>query len=539
MSSDILGTIEMLSHMQLDDMEKAAHMLLMARETQIKVDEKNGFIMRMRNRVVKTLGDNRIGFYKEQWETEEDMVVKEGSDIPEEDVEPKQIILDPDDQPMWESAKTVAPTPNSAIIQLDVDDNFVINSTHLNMIQKNKFDGYLQADPHDHICEFLAICNMFRYGKTQSEAVKLLIFPFSLYNKAKMWFNELNEESITSWEQMRKDFINRFFPPSFFNSLLLEIRNFSQNSLKEEMHEMRKNYNKREGDHTSKNDDTPMCERQEANSIQSGVYQNQNYHDSYLHQSHHDPNDFEKSLTELNNDVRNNLEDFKRCILETFCQRRSEGDILLVQVYVNDIIFSSTSYKLCKQFEKLMTKKFEMSMMGEVTYFLGLKIKQDDKGKSICQEQYTRNLWKKYEISNSSSMKTPMVPPNNLGPDLAGKPVNKIMYRGMIRSLMYLTTTKPDIQFLTCLCARYHANPKESHLTTMKRIFRYLKATLSLGTNDEDVDEHVRRVLEIIDLFHFPGVTHDAIMLKVFPIMMVPINIHPKKDEVKDQEKKL
>ncbi|GJX02127.1 putative reverse transcriptase domain-containing protein [Tanacetum coccineum] len=63
------------------------------------------------------------------------------TDIPEEDVEPKQIILDPDDQPMWESAKTVAPTPNSAIVQPNVDDNFVINSTHLNMIRENKFDG--------------------------------------------------------------------------------------------------------------------------------------------------------------------------------------------------------------------------------------------------------------------------------------------------------------------------------------------------------------------------------------------------------------
>ncbi|GKB04449.1 reverse transcriptase domain-containing protein [Tanacetum coccineum] len=149
--------------------------------------------------------------------------------IPEEDVEQKQIILDPDDQPMWESAKTVAPTPNSAIIQLDVDVNFVINGTHLKMIQESKFDGYLRADPHDHIREFLAICNMFRYGETQSEAVKLLIFPFSLCDEAKTWFNELNEESITSWEQMKRVFINRFFPPSLFNRLLLEIINFSQN----------------------------------------------------------------------------------------------------------------------------------------------------------------------------------------------------------------------------------------------------------------------------------------------------------------------
>ncbi|GKB48469.1 retrovirus-related pol polyprotein from transposon TNT 1-94 [Tanacetum coccineum] len=83
-----------------------------------------------------------------------------------------------------------------------------------------------------------------------------------------------------------------------------------------------------------------------------------------------------------------------------------------------------------------MTKKFEMSIMGELTYFLGLQIQQDDKGISICQEQYTRNLLKKYEISNSSSVKTPMVPPNNLGPYLAGKPVNETLYRGMIGSLI-------------------------------------------------------------------------------------------------------
>ncbi|GJY95944.1 reverse transcriptase domain-containing protein [Tanacetum coccineum] len=307
---------------------------------------------------------------------------------------------------MWESVKTVAPTPNSTIVQINVDDNFVINSTHLKMICKNKFDSYLRADLHDHIREFLAICNMFRYGKTQSEAVKLMIFPLSLSDKAKTWFNELNEESITSWEQMRKAFINRFFPPSLFNRLLLEIRNFSQNiceslteawlrlknmlrkchghaggiflykspnqvfqfledkvlfehdwstksqndhhhksvsfadrsnsnkdiyqlrkklkamdsqiiSLNEELQDICNKYNELKEGNASKNhlnDDTPMCERHEANDIQSEGYQNRISHNSFSHQSLHDPNDSEKSLTELNNDVKNDLEDFKRRI---------------------------------------------------------------------------------------------------------------------------------------------------------------------------------------------------------------------------------
>ncbi|GJY98991.1 retrovirus-related pol polyprotein from transposon TNT 1-94 [Tanacetum coccineum] len=123
---------------------------------------------------------------------------------------------------------------------------------------------------------------------------------------------------------------------------------------------------------------------------------------------------------------------------------KTKGDVLLVQVNVDDIIFGSTNYKLCKQFEKLMTNKFEISMIGELTYFLRFQIKQDDKGIFICQEKYTRDLLKKYEISNSSSVKTPMVPPNNLGPDLTGQ-------------------------------------SKESHLIAVKRIFKCLKGTPSLG----------------------------------------------------------
>ncbi|GJR73515.1 retrovirus-related pol polyprotein from transposon TNT 1-94 [Tanacetum coccineum] len=150
---------------------------------------------------------------------------------------------------------------------------------------------------------------------------------------------------------------------------------------------------------------------------------------------------------------------------------KTQTDVILVQIYVDDIIFGSTSTKLCKQFAKLMTQRYEMSMMGVLTYFLGFQIKQSERGISINQEKYVKDLLKKYDI-NGSSVKTPMVPPNNLGPDLSGKAVNETQYRGMIGSLMYLTASRPDIQFSTCLCARYQANPKESYLIAVKRIFR-------------------------------------------------------------------
>ncbi|GJW83303.1 retrovirus-related pol polyprotein from transposon TNT 1-94 [Tanacetum coccineum] len=104
----------------------------------------------------------------------------------------------------------------------------------------------------------------------------------------------------------------------------------------------------------------------------------------------------------------------------------------------------------------------------------------DDKGIPICQEQYTRNLLKKYEICDSSSVKTPMVPPKNLGHDLAGKPVNETLYRGMIGSLMYLTATRPDIQFSIIIYARYRSSLKKSHLIAVKRIFRDTKTQTML-----------------------------------------------------------
>ncbi|GJR97018.1 retrovirus-related pol polyprotein from transposon TNT 1-94 [Tanacetum coccineum] len=112
--------------------------------------------------------------------------------------------------------------------------------------------------------------------------------------------------------------------------------------------------------------------------------------------------------------------------------------ISLSEIYVDAIIFGSTSTKLSKQFGKLMTKKYEMSMMGELTYFLGFQIKQDFKGISICQEKYVKDVLKKYDLADSTSVKCPMLPPNNLGPDESGVSVNETLFRGVIGSLMYL-----------------------------------------------------------------------------------------------------
>ena len=128
-----------------------------------------------------------------------------------------------------------------------------------------------------------------------------------------------------------------------------------------------------------------------------------------------------------------------------------------------------------------MKSEYQMSMMGELTYFLGMQIKQSDKGIFISQGKYVNDMLKNFELTSCSAMKTPMAPPLTLDKDSNGKSVNVTLYRGMIGSLLYLTVGRPDIMYSTYLCACYQADPTESHLTAVKRIFRYLKGTPNLG----------------------------------------------------------
>ncbi|KAI3681360.1 hypothetical protein L6452_36153 [Arctium lappa] len=175
-------------------------------------------------------------------------------------------------------------------------------------------------------------------------------------------------------------------------------------------------------------------------------------------------------------------ENFERGKIDnTLFFRKIKGHIILVQIYVDDIIFGSTNPSLCTRFAERMKKEYKMSMMGEQTYFLGLQIKQSDKGTFISQGKYVKDMLKKFDLTQTSAMKTPMAPPLTLNKNPSGKLVNVTTYRGMIGSLLYLTASRPDIMYSTCLCARYQSEPKESHLIAVKRIFRYLNGTPNLG----------------------------------------------------------
>ncbi|GJV83971.1 retrovirus-related pol polyprotein from transposon TNT 1-94 [Tanacetum coccineum] len=166
---------------------------------------------------------------------------------------------------------------------------------------------------------------------------------------------------------------------------------------------------------------------------------------------------------------------------KTLFIKRVKGDILLVQVYVDDIIFGSTRNEMCTEFEKMMHKKFQMSSMGELTFFLGLQVTQKDDGIFISQDKYVDEILKKFGFSTVKTASTPMETSKPLLKDAEAEDVDVHLYRSMIGSLMYLTASRPDIMFVVCACARFQVTPKVSHLHAVKRIFRYLKGQPKLG----------------------------------------------------------
>ncbi|GJX37217.1 putative ribonuclease H-like domain-containing protein [Tanacetum coccineum] len=173
---------------------------------------------------------------------------------------------------------------------------------------------------------------------------------------------------------------------------------------------------------------------------------------------------------------------FRRCTIDkTLFIKKDKGDILLVQVYVDDIIFGSTKKSLCVEFEQMMHKRFQMSSMGELTFFLGLQVKQKDNGIFISQDKYVADILKKFDFVTVKTASTPIETNKALLKDEEAEDVDVHLYRSMIGSLMYLTASKPDIMFDVCAYARFQVTRKVSHLHAVKRIFRYFKGQPKLG----------------------------------------------------------
>ncbi|GJT39596.1 retrovirus-related pol polyprotein from transposon TNT 1-94 [Tanacetum coccineum] len=166
----------------------------------------------------------------------------------------------------------------------------------------------------------------------------------------------------------------------------------------------------------------------------------------------------------------------------TLFTQKTGKHILPVQIYVDDIIFASTDPKACDIFSKEMSSKFQMSMMGQMSFFLGSQVSQSHEGIFINQSKYALEILKKYGMDSCELVDRPiMVDRSKLDEDPLGIPVDQTRFQSMVGSLMYLTASRLDLVFVVCMCARYQATPTKKHLEAIKRVFRYLRGTINMG----------------------------------------------------------
>jgi len=181
-------------------------------------------------------------------------------------------------------------------------------------------------------------------------------------------------------------------------------------------------------------------------------------------------------------DIYLHQQGFKKGMVDNNLYIKSEDNHqIIIVIYVDDIIFGGSKDEMCKDFANQMQTEFEMSMIGELSYFLGLQVNQLKNGIFISQIKYVKELLKKFTMEDCKPVSTPMTIGCKLSKDDKLPLVDQTIYRSMIGSLLYLIATRPDILQVVCMVAWFQANSKETHVTTIKWIFRYLKGTMDYG----------------------------------------------------------
>ncbi|CAM8920413.1 unnamed protein product [Rhodiola kirilowii] len=166
---------------------------------------------------------------------------------------------------------------------------------------------------------------------------------------------------------------------------------------------------------------------------------------------------------------------------KTLFVKHTRSHFIFAQIYVDDNVCGSNAQKLVDQFVEQMQSESKMSMVGEMTYFLGLQVKRKADGIFISQNKYARNSIKKFRLEKASHKRTHAATHVKITKDKAGTSVDQTLHRSMIGSLLYLTASGPDIAYDVGVCARYKANLMESHILNVKRIIKYICGTVDYG----------------------------------------------------------
>lgn len=164
-----------------------------------------------------------------------------------------------------------------------------------------------------------------------------------------------------------------------------------------------------------------------------------------------------------------------------FVKTRSDGGMIIISLYVDDLILTGNNADMITGFKASMTREFDMTDLGKLSYFLGVEITQSDAGILMCQSKYAKEILERFDMMNSNPVKSPIVPGCRLSNEGDGVEVDSTTYKQMVGSLMYLTATRPDIMFAVSLVGRYMEKPTQMHQQAVKKILRYIRGTINLG----------------------------------------------------------
>lgn len=175
-------------------------------------------------------------------------------------------------------------------------------------------------------------------------------------------------------------------------------------------------------------------------------------------------------------------EKFEKCYCEhTLFVKKDEDNVLIVSVYIDDLIYTGNSTLMLEDFKSSMMKEFSMSDLGKMKYLLGVEVVQDEQGIFLNQRKYAEETMKKYGMEECNSVRNPIVPGQKLTKAGAGDEVDPTVFKQLVGSLRYLTTTRPDLIYSVNLVSRYIKNPNKQHLLVAKRILRYVQGTQEFG----------------------------------------------------------
>ncbi|XP_050920124.1 uncharacterized mitochondrial protein AtMg00810-like [Lathyrus oleraceus] len=165
----------------------------------------------------------------------------------------------------------------------------------------------------------------------------------------------------------------------------------------------------------------------------------------------------------------------------TLTMEREDGIHKKQEVVEEEVHCRGNNLSTFEEFKKDMSNEFEMTDMGLMEYYLGVKVKQEDKGIFITQEGYAKEVLKKFKVDDSNPVGTLMEYGSKLSKHENGEIVDPTLYKRLVRSLHYLTSTRPNILYVVGVLSRYMEAPTTNHFKVAKRILRYMKGTTNFG----------------------------------------------------------